>query len=186
MTCATCGELPDDVWANTGRDDWLPAAARKLKSPWHYPTGIDLRLCPECGAWFVWRDHPQFYGSGNLDEEQLTRLPPHTWRTLERLLHGELDPDPDAVMRDAFAHVPSDLLEAVVGNMGNEARLRLVPGLVARLLEGGPHEADAASMLFNNRWRPGVDACVVPLLEAARPLSKRAQHLLEQCRDALR
>jgi hypothetical protein len=187
MTCATCGELPDDVWANTGRDQHLPDASRRLKSPWPHASGIDALLCPACGAWFVWRDHPQFYGSGNLDEEQLTRLPPHTWRTLERLLHGELDPDPDLVMRDAFTHVPSDLLRAVVGNMGDTALLRVAPSFVERLFLGGQAEADAAAVLFNTRWRPGMDERLVQLLEAApSPLpSKRVEYLLEQCRAAL-
>lgn len=185
MTCATCGELPDEVWANTGRDQHLPAAARKLKAPWQFSASLDVRLCPECGAWFVWRDHPQFYGSGNLDEEQLTRLSPRAWRTLERLIHGELEPDPAAVLRDGFAAVQSDLLDEVVGKMPDEARLRLVPSLVEGLFTR-EHEAAAASILLSNHWRPGVDACVVRLLEAAaQPLSKRAQHLLDQCRASL-
>lgn len=187
MTCPTCGELPDDAWANTGRDQHLPDASRRLKSPWPHASGIDVRLCPECGAWFVWRDHPQFYGSGNLDEEQLTRLAPRAWRTLERLLHGDLDPDAAGVMGEAFTHLPADLLREVVRNMDDEARLRVAPSFVERLFLGGQAEEDAAAVLFATRWRPGMDECLVELLEAApSPLpSKRAKYLLEQCRAGL-
>jgi hypothetical protein len=32
------------------------------------------RRCPECGACFVWEEHPQMYGSGINDEERLIRV----------------------------------------------------------------------------------------------------------------
>jgi hypothetical protein len=30
--------------------------------------------CPDCGAYFVWEEYPQMYGSGNNDEERLIRV----------------------------------------------------------------------------------------------------------------
>lgn len=72
-TCPLCGELADRIVAQTGYGDYLPDAAYKLKKE-ELSFSCDVRRCPECDGIFIWEDHPQYYGSGNLDEEWLIRL----------------------------------------------------------------------------------------------------------------
>jgi hypothetical protein len=76
--CSLCGELPDELIVNTGREQRFPAARYKL-----IPVGArdssqgkfsQLHRCPDCGALFVWEAYPQMYGSGNDDEECLIRV----------------------------------------------------------------------------------------------------------------
>ncbi len=72
--------------AQTGYGDTLPASAGRL-------TCIEgdlhsaLRACPSCGAYFVFEDHPQFFGSGNLDEETLERLTGEQEALVRAFLH---------------------------------------------------------------------------------------------------
>jgi hypothetical protein len=73
--CALCGDLPDDLIVNTGRDDYF-------LNPWYQLTRRvfgnsedEFRRCPRCGAYFQWIDMPQMYGSGNNAEERFIRLP---------------------------------------------------------------------------------------------------------------
>lgn len=77
--CDICGELPASLVVNTGRDERFPDAVRKLLSlrtnPNAVPSDYDIWRCPACDALFEWEDRRQFYGSGNLDEEELTRVP---------------------------------------------------------------------------------------------------------------
>src|SRR4051794_36976638 len=78
--CPLCGELPDDLTVNTGRDEYFPTAFDKLirvgiPSPGQGQlVGSQLYRCPACGMYFDWDDYPQVYGSGNCDEERLQRL----------------------------------------------------------------------------------------------------------------
>ncbi len=72
-TCAICGELPSSLTIATGYGASLPAAFRHLERL-ESNSRAALYECPECRALFVWEDHPQFFGSGNLDEEVIQRL----------------------------------------------------------------------------------------------------------------
>ena len=56
--CALCGELPDDLTVNTGRDEYFPAAFDVL-TPVGIPSpgqgqwvGSQFRRCPACAAFF--------------------------------------------------------------------------------------------------------------------------------------
>lgn len=141
--CALCGELPDDLTVNTGRDEYFPAAVDAL-TPVGLPSpsqgqwvGSQFRRCPACGAFFDWSDAPQMYGSGNEDEERLVRLP----ATVSRLLNTLFPPDPKATP-DAgdvgayFHNLPLDLLLRALSSQvraAPEILTPFVPGL-ARLL----------------------------------------------------
>ena len=142
--CALCGELPDDLTVNTGRDERFPAAFDAL-TPVGIPSpgqgqwvGSQFRRCPNCGAFFDWGDAPQMYGSGNEDEERLVRLPATASRLLNTLfqLDPRAPPDPGAVSV-YFQDLPLDLLLRALGSQVRTAPNILtpfVPGL-ARLLE---------------------------------------------------
>ncbi len=72
-SCPTCGDLPALLTAQTGYGDTLPASAGRLTCV-EGDLSAALNVCPSCDALFVFQDHPQFFGSGNLDEETLERL----------------------------------------------------------------------------------------------------------------
>ncbi len=108
--CAVCGSLPDDITANTGRDEYLPDAYRQL-------IGMDsdykaeLRCCPACRTYFNWIDMPQMYGSGNCDEERLVRLTPMQSQVLDKLFTADSHYRPDQnEISDYITTVPIDLL----------------------------------------------------------------------------
>jgi hypothetical protein len=76
--CSLCGELPDELIVKTGQDQKFPPACYKLvpvggKHTSQGSFSQDHR-CPECGAYFVWEENPQMYGSGIADEERLIRV----------------------------------------------------------------------------------------------------------------
>lgn len=116
-SCPLCGELPDDLTVNTGREQRFPAAFDKLtpvgitspgQGQW---VGSQFRRCPECGRYFDWGDYPQVYGSGNCDEERLIRLPARTSRLLDNLFTH--DPQAPADLGDVgeyFEALPLNLL----------------------------------------------------------------------------
>ncbi|HYP43378.1 MAG TPA: hypothetical protein VEQ18_05090, partial [Candidatus Nitrosocosmicus sp.] len=76
--CPLCGELPDKLTVNTGREEKFPAAASELIPAGARFTGqgqfSQFRRCPGCDAYFLWEEYPQMYGSGNNDEERLSRF----------------------------------------------------------------------------------------------------------------
>jgi hypothetical protein len=51
----------------------------------------DFWECPECGAVFAWHDDTSFTGSGNNDEETLTRLGVDDAATIRTLAHRDSD-----------------------------------------------------------------------------------------------
>lgn len=113
-SCTTCSSIPSNLLVNTGRDETFPDEVRRLV--WlEVGDSYDLRRCPECGALFEWEDMPQFYGSGNNDEERLTRLDPARASMARELL----DPEPGA-RDDALLYA--------------QAFRTLSPGLVCEIL----------------------------------------------------
>jgi hypothetical protein len=99
-TCSLCGELPDKLTVNTGREGEFPAAFHKLIPVDTQFTGqgqfSQFRSCPDCNAYFVWEEYPQMYGSGNNAEECLTRFSAKASLLLNNLFASEpkalLDP----------------------------------------------------------------------------------------------
>lgn len=91
MTCAVCGSIPDVARADTGREQYFPAPVRSLT---RHELGRedDLWECPECEALFLWHDASSWTGSGNDDEEVLTRLPASQARIVHAFIHPGVPP----------------------------------------------------------------------------------------------
>lgn len=190
-TCLTCGKLPAELTANTGRDEHLPDAVDALKR-FQLDRSVDVLRCPACGALFVWRDVPQCYGSGNLDEETLSRLPPNAAAALQRLFDGDVGGDEGSLLGAAFAEASTDVVIAVIQHL-QKARPdqfeQLLPALVARFLDKDrPTESQSlySLLLGVTQGKPVRERCelLVGLLRS-QPLEGSAQHLLGLCETAL-
>ena len=99
-TCPLCGTIPDIATANTGRDEYFGRPITLLKRH-ELDRYQDLRECPDCGALFLWYDYSAQTGSGNNDEETLTRFSSIHAAVLRRIVHragGAID-DPAALAR---------------------------------------------------------------------------------------
>ncbi len=143
--CSLCGELPDDLTVNTGREEHVPAAFYKLTPVGNacpgqgQSVGSQFRRCPNCNSYFDWADYPQMYGSGNCDEERLIRLPARASRLLNNLFPPDpkTPPDPGDVS-EYFEALPWDLLlRALSSQVGTVPNIvtPFVPNLVRLLGE---------------------------------------------------
>lgn len=83
--CPTCGELgPEEQarqkWGWPEHDTALPAAAGRLETVRDLGSAgsrtRELRRCPTCGAWFLYRTDYEYLTNGSEDEQTLTRLEP--------------------------------------------------------------------------------------------------------------
>ena len=81
--CEVCSGLSDSEYAYSKfgwpeHDTFLPDAAQNLvKVKDLRPLGsrkLQLRQCPSCGAWFLYRTDYEYLTNGTEDEEFLTRL----------------------------------------------------------------------------------------------------------------
>lgn len=191
--CTTCGGLPDDVTANTGRQDYLPDAYDRLQK---LSDDFNERLhrCPECRQLYHWIDLPQTYGSGNCDEERLVRLP----RPVSDLLDRLYPPEPAkaegvdaASAEEVAAGVPHDLLlVALKDHVFTAPRLLepFLPRLIRTLFEEG--KGSRLSDLLSN-YGYGSRARNQQLLDLIGPrdeakLAFTPQHLLERLRTRYR
>lgn len=187
-TCALCGPLGDSQYANTGRDESLPAAVGKLKALWGSSgsNAHDLLLCPTCGAWFEFTDDTAFTGSGNNDSQTLKRLPPQTWILLEKLLHGDVA-QPDALLSEAMAHLSNDLFFDVIARVPPTAFEALLPWLVQRFFTT-PYDLENHALYGTlNRviTRPSLRTRYLALAKAHGTLPPRAKYLVELCEKEL-
>jgi hypothetical protein len=82
--CSVCSSLPDDVTVNTGRDYHFPEAFNKLQNIVGDQFSAKYR-CPACHTFYEWINLPQYYGSGNCDEERLVRQTIEKSRELDAL-----------------------------------------------------------------------------------------------------
>jgi hypothetical protein len=143
--CSLCGELPDDLTVNTGREQKFPAAFYKLtpvgtprpgRGQW---VGSQLHRCPDCGTYFDWGDYPQVYGSGNCDEERLIRLSPRASRLLNNLFFPDpkVPPDSGDVGQYFEALSPDLLLRGLSSQAGTSPNIvtPFVPHLMRLLCE---------------------------------------------------
>ena len=82
-TCEVCSGLSDSEYAYSKfgwpeHDTFLPDAAQNLVIVKDLrPLGsrkLQLRQCPACGAWFLYRTDYEYLTNGTEDEEFLTRL----------------------------------------------------------------------------------------------------------------
>lgn len=187
--CELCGSLGDTEYANTGRDESLPATVWRLKSLWDSSgsNAHDLLLCPTCGAWFEFQDDTAFTGSGNNDSQTVKRLKPEAWVVLEKLLHGDVD-EPQVVLADATAHLSYDLFFAVIAKVPPTAFAALLPALAARFFTTPNDQENHA--LYGTLTRVTHKAALrARYLELARQhvgaLPPRAKYLVELCEKEL-
>lgn len=130
--CSICAELPATATYATGYGDTLPAAFQRLASI-EDDNAAAWRVCPECRAFWVWEDHPQFYGSGNLDEETIERVDDQRAALLNACLRED---DLAARGQALFALLQPPLLGLVLAHVRarREAAFRsLVPTLLHEL-----------------------------------------------------
>lgn len=186
MSCPACGVLPAHLTANTGREHSLPEAAGALERM-ELSRDLDLRRCKSCRALFVWGDHPQFYGSGNLDEETLARLSPEQTQTVELLLSGAPGPEVNTLVAAAFNQLEEEVLMLLLRRLQRtrpDQYERLIPQFVTRLLPR-PNLSLSAMLQGFARQDTRCAAAVIDLLRKHQPLSTWMQYLLTQC-EALR
>lgn len=182
MSCAACGALPARLVVNTGRDESMPPEGRALESM-NLSRERDLRRCRDCRALFVWGDHPQFYGSGNLDEETLDRLTPEESATVELLLAGGLGPEVNTLVNAAFAQLEGDVVMLLVGRLHStrpDQYARLIPLFVERLVR----TADLGLFHLLESFAARDRRCageVVELLRLRAPLQGLAKELAARC-----
>ena len=136
--CALCGELPADLTVNTGRDERFPDGFYKLTAVGS-SYNPQFRCCSECGAYFEWKDIPQMYGSGNLDEERLIRLSEKASQLLDKLFSPDSRQHPGAdEAREHFEALTLDqLLSALYLHLYKAPEIvgQFVPELVRLLVK---------------------------------------------------
>lgn len=187
--CPVCAPLGAGEIAHTGRDEWLSPAWGGM-TRLDLDSRIDLGTCPACGALFEWSDHPQYYGSGNLDEEHLRRLAPPEADLVRALLRADEEPDAaQAAMAPALAGgVAADLLIELLRRLVYRQRAafrRLLPMVVAHLYHsprsGFGDVLGCYMFSSHNRSRE-----LVALIEAdPRPRPPSIAQLLQRCREQL-
>ncbi len=188
MACPTCAPLGHGEIANTGRGERLSPAWGRMERL-DLGSRVDLGICPQCAAMFEWTDHPQFFGSGNLDEEHLRRLDESEASLVRALLCGAQDPDvPGRAIRPALAGgVASDLLAEILRRLlyGERPVFRtLLPALLDALHSQPPFDY---SLLGSYACFSHVRSReLIALIEVdPRPRPFAVEHLLTACRKQL-
>lgn len=188
MACGICAELGAGEIAQTGYGHRLSPAWGRCKR-YELSSDIDIGSCPECGTLYEWTDHPQFFGSGNLDEEHLRRLAEAEAGLVRAILPGASPlAAPDAWIRTALGYVPPQLLKALLMALAYRADAQLatmVPALLDLLYRPYPPiNSDVLSTYAGNchrRTRP-----LLALIEAdPRRPTHAVQWLMERCRKTL-
>lgn len=187
--CTTCGPLGDSESANTGRGEYLSDAWSAM-SRLHLDNALDLGICPDCSAIFEWSDHPQCYGSGNLDEERLRKLAGTELDLVRQFLRAGEDPQaPLRALPAALAGgVGEDLLIVLLRQLvyrQREAFRLLLPTLVGLLYDQhrGSHGDVLGSYMFSSHVRSRE---IVALIESdPRPRTFAVEHLMGKCRKQL-
>jgi hypothetical protein len=186
--CEMCSVIPSDLWANTGRGETLaPELGRLVRLD--LDRSDDLYECPGCGALFEWQDLPQNYGSGNCDEERLTRLTPEQALTARALLDTNPEErDGEQLLTLAFQILSHDIVYNILRYTAvrhKQAFSGFVRPLVARLMaqsHGGLFDV-ISSYCDRNQERLTEVVC---LLDAGGPdISRSAQYLRQTCMERL-
>jgi hypothetical protein len=184
--CETCSFIREERWANTGRGESLYPELGQLVQL-DLDNRNDLFECPDCGALFEWADLTQLSGSGNNDEERLTRLNPEQHATARALL----DPDPgerdcEQLLEQALRVLSHEVLYSVLryrAGRRKEAFAGFVGPMLARLTAGTD-----GSLVDVIRTYCGYDEGrlteIIRLLDASGPdISASAQYLRQACAD---
>lgn len=186
--CPTCAALGDAEIANTGRDERLSPAWQQM-TRLELASQIDLGICPGCGALFEWSDHPQFFGSGNLDEERLRRLEGSEAALVRALLGGGDDPATAlAALGPALAGgVAPELLAEILRHLLRRHRplfQRMLVPLLDALHATPPF--DYSLLATYACWSHVRSRELAGLIEAdPRPRPPAVAHLLQACRKQL-
>jgi len=188
QACEVCSGIPSDLWANTGRGETLAPELGRLVG-----LGIDqsddLYKCPGCGVLFEWQDLPQNYGSGNCDEERLTRLNAEQVLTARALLAPDPgERDGEQLLTLAFQILSHDIVYNILRYTAvrhKQAFSGFVRPLVARLMaqsHGGLFGV-ISSYCDSNRERLTEVVCL--LNAGGSDISKSAQYLRTTCIERL-
>lgn len=183
--CSTCASLGNGEIAHTGRGEYLSGAWDRMQrcGLGHW---VELGRCPECDALFEWQDHPQYYGSGNLDEEHLRRLPAAEAALVRALLAAGSDPQaPARVIDEALIKVSPDLLRALLMDLALRHRTAFQPLLPALLdplfRKPGLDTVDQLSSYVGSSLARARE--LMALIDAdPRPRPFAVEHLLSRCR----
>lgn len=181
MTCSLCGSIPDVASANTGRDERFGPPITSLKRNDIEPDD-DLRECPSCDAVFLWHDYTAQTGSGNNDEETLTRLPPEQAPFVRAFLHrgerGAEDAAQDAARLLQLPDRVRDLLLAHVLVHDRELAARLLPWMLDEIARRDHSWASG----FVSRFASRDDAGVVMSELSKRPPHPALEKLRAHCK----
>jgi hypothetical protein len=137
VSCSICAEIPDSLSANTGRDHVLPETTAKLKALSWGSLDQDLWECPQCKNLYTYSSDQAFSGSGNTDQDELTRLTTEQARVIRAFaIAGNIPLDALAGEVDAFFALPG-IAHTVALNraytQNREVARRLIPRIVAEL-----------------------------------------------------
>lgn len=189
--CPLCAELPDDVTVNTGRDHYFPEAFYQLTKLTN-GSPDQFRRCPQCRTFFHWIDLPQYYGSGNCDEERAIRLSPQASLLLDRLFPNDpkepnLGPITDFL--DATSGLPHRLLLLALGEhvfTGPKIVAPFIPHLV-KLLNATSDSSikDLLSDYCYGRPERAKEILEALLSLGAPDLSKPAKSLQNKCLEII-
>jgi hypothetical protein len=189
MGCPICSEIPDFLRANTGRDERLPDSVRGLRSL-ELGTREDLLRCESCGALYVWEDDSSWTGSGNNDEERVSRIPePRAAIVRACLDRGDASAAEVARgMEDGLLSLP--WLEKTLAVEGMRKRYPelarcLFPRMVAELARTGDN--DLRHVLATFTYEPMNAAALLEVLERTPPGKAEALFalLVADCRKRL-
>ena len=138
MSCSICAQIPDVLTANIGRDHFLPETTAALKPlGWGSSSSEDIWKCPQCDNLYTYYSEQAFTGSGNTDEDVLTRLTPDQARVVRTVgFPGKATPDQAAGEQDAFFALPGLALSVTLNHAyakNREVVRRLIPRIVAEL-----------------------------------------------------
>lgn len=136
MSCSICSQIPDVLTANTGREHYLPETTTPLKPlGWGSSTSEDIWKCPQCDNLYTYYSEQAFTGSGNTDEDVLTRLTPDQARVVRAVgIPGKSSASDD----DAFFALPALAVSVTLNHaykQNREAVRRMIPRIVAELLK---------------------------------------------------
>lgn len=186
--CEACSSIPPVLWANTGRGESLSPEIDHLIRL-NIDTSNDLYECPDCETFFQWDDLPQYYGSGNNDDERLTRLTPEQ----ESIARALLDPNPgeresEQLLEQAFGMLSHDIVYNILSYRARrtkEAFSGFVRPLVARLaVQNNGTLVDVLRTYCDNDRARLTE--VLQLLDAVGPdISRSAQYFRTTCAEQL-
>ena len=189
MGCPICSEIPDFLRANTGRDERLPDTVRALRTL-ELGAREDLLRCATCGAVYVWEDDSSWTGSGNNDEERVTRIP-EPRATIVRACLDRTDTGAAEVARaieDGLFALP--WLERTLAIEGMRKRYPelarcLFPRMVAELARTGDNDFRHVVATFT--YEPMNAAALLPVLERTPPGKAESLFalLVEDCKKRL-